>query len=69
MNLITLNDVLEFVQRISEIEGKAYLTDSVNGYKINAKSILGIAATIEWDDVWLEAENDAIYNAVKDYID
>lgn len=68
MNLITLNDVMEFVSKISQIEGEAYLTDSTHGYKINAKSLLGIAATIEWDDVWLEAENEAIYNVVKDYI-
>lgn len=69
MNLITLKDVLDFAQKVSEIDGDVFLTDSSNGYRINAKSILGIAATIEWHDVWIESENEAIYNAVKDYIE
>lgn len=45
---------------------KITITDG-NGLRANAKSLLGAASAIEYEELWLESEKDH-YQAFKDFI-
>ena len=45
--LETLSSVQHFVELMEQIEGSAFLTDGT-GLKVNAKSIMGVAYSIQF---------------------
>lgn len=66
IRLDTFTDVKRFVDIVTKEEGAVYITDG-KGLKVSAKSILGAMYSLEFDNLWCEAEND-IYMAIRDFI-
>ena len=62
IRLDTMTDVNKFVTLVSTINSKVYLQDGKD-FCINAKSILGGLAAIEWTDIYCLSEED-IYNKI-----
>lgn len=63
INLVTMEDVKNFVKIVSTIPGRISITDNSN-YICNAKSILGCLAAMEWDEMYVESEED-IYHRLE----
>ena len=40
---------------------------NTSGYRVNARSVLGCVAALEFEDLWIESEND-IYDKIEKYI-
>lgn len=51
IELVTLNDMQSFVKVVSALPGKISLVDG-NDFCVNAKSLLGAMATIEWNELY-----------------
>lgn len=66
IRLDTFTDVKRFVNIATKEEGAVYITDG-KGLRVSAKSILGAMYSLEFDNLWCEAEND-IYMAIRDFI-
>jgi len=67
LNLVTMSDVQKFVNAASKCEGKVILTDSERNYVVSAKSMLGAIYTLEWDEIWCEADSD-IFHVIQDFM-
>jgi hypothetical protein len=53
IELVTQNDVLEFMNIASQAEGEVYVEDGTGHLRISAKSILGVKmASVEWNDLY-----------------
>lgn len=63
INLVTMEDVKNFVKIASTIPERVSITDGEN-YICNAKSILGCLAAMEWDQMYAESESD-IYHRLE----
>ncbi len=46
INLVTMTDITEFVRICEGIEGRIELFCGKNGYRVNARSILGCLAAL-----------------------
>lgn len=57
IELVTMNDILRFVDTVSAIPGDIRLTDG-HGFCVNAKSVLGAVATVEWNSLYCYSETD-----------
>ena len=57
INLVTMEDVKNFVKIASTAPDKVFVTDG-DHYVGNAKSILGCLAAMEWDNIFAESEFD-----------
>ena len=57
IELVGLTDVNKFVAITSKLPGKIKLTDG-ESYSVNAKSLLGCLASMEWDELYCESEVD-----------
>lgn len=57
IELVTGHDMMEFVQTVTPLKGEIKLTDG-HGLCVNAKSILGAVATVEWNTLYCQSEND-----------
>ncbi len=66
INLVTFKDVQEFIEIVTPLPGSIVLEDPDNGFKINAKSLLGAMASIEWDNIFVISDED-IYTAIKKF--
>ena len=66
INLETNKDIIDFVNIATTVEGYVHLMDG-EGFKVNGKSLLGAVATVEWDSLYCESEND-IYSKIEKYI-
>ena len=66
INLETMSDALALAAITSELAGSITITDG-NGYRVNAKSVVGAIYSLEFDSLWLESEND-IYSSVKQFV-
>lgn len=66
IRLDTFTDAKRFVDIATKEEGAVYITDG-KGLKVSAKSILGAMYSLEFDNLWCEAEND-IYMMIRDFI-
>ena len=53
INLVTTSDITEFVRICEGIEGKIELFCGKNGYRVNARSMLGCLAALEFDELWV----------------
>lgn len=65
INLITLNDIHKFVNIVSQIPERVVLTDGF-GYTVNAKSIIGCIAALEWNNLYVTSETD-IYTKIAEF--
>lgn len=63
IELVTTNDIMEFVRIASNEVGAVKLIDG-NGFCVNGKSLLGAMATVEWKSLYCESEND-IYSRIE----
>lgn len=68
LNLVTLSDVKEFVDIMSKRNSRAVLVDKDHDFIVNAKSLLGAMYSIEWDEIWLETDDD-VYTDIRKFID
>ena len=57
INLVTMEDVKNFVKIASTVPDKVFVTDG-DRYVCNAQSILGCLAAMEWDNIFAESEFD-----------
>lgn len=65
IELVGLSDVNKFVAITSKLPGKIKLTDGEN-YSVNAKSLLGALASMEWDSLYCESDVD-IYTHISEF--
>lgn len=64
IELVGLTDCKELTENI-EMSGKtAFLTDG-NNYRVSAKSLLGAVASLEWDSLYVESNDDIFYEIKK----
>lgn len=66
IRLDTSTDANKFVNITSQLKGKITIIDA-EGYRVNAKSILGALHALEFTEIWCESEYD-IYEAIKNFI-
>lgn len=53
VELVTQNDVLEFMNIANEANSEVYLEDGSGNLRISARSILGVKmASVEWSDLY-----------------
>lgn len=57
IRLDTMKEVQEFVTIASTCNGKVTITDN-NGLMVNAKSLLGVLYSLEFNELWCESEED-----------
>lgn len=55
IELVTIKDIKDFVENISKVKGKVLLVDG-NGMCVNAKSIVGVVAALEWSSLYVVSE-------------
>ena len=68
VELETMTDINKFCSAVSNINADIYLTDNINRFKVNAKSIIGLMlAKIEWSEIFCECEED-IYSAIEPWV-
>ena len=65
IHLETLSDVYDFVKIVDSLETAVYLEDGEN-LRVNAKSIVGAIAALEWKELWCVSSDD-IYSSIKKY--
>lgn len=65
IELVTMSDMLSFVEIASKIEGKVALMDGDN-YCVSGKSILGAVASMEWGSLYCISDAD-IYRQIERY--
>ena len=70
VKLETHNDIVAFNNRAQLFGSEITLTDG-NKYRVNAKSLLGCLASIQWPKKFIETTGNAnsLYNFFEDFID
>ena len=66
IELITMNDCVEFVEKISRCNGSIFL-EGENDFKVNARSLIGALAATEWNNLYCVSDND-IYSVIEWWI-
>ncbi len=66
INLVTMTDINEFVKIASNLRPQVHLIDG-SGFRVNGKSLLGAMATVEWDELYAECDED-IYSDIADFV-
>lgn len=61
IQLVTLNDCARFVAAVNKVGDKVYLESNNGEFRINAKSLLGAMASVEWGDLWVVSDSDIYY--------
>lgn len=64
----TLAEVQKFVRLIEKLSYPVYLTDSKGTFNVNAKSILGVLYSLEFDDLWCVCPDHDIYFLIEDFV-
>ena len=67
IRLETLTDINKFINIVTPLPGKIVVKNSNEDFVVNAKSIFVMICALNYDDLWLESEND-IYNHIKDFL-
>lgn len=67
INLVTMTDITEFIKICEGIEGRVELICGKKGYRVNARSMLGCLAALEFDELWVESDKD-IYSKIEKFI-
>ena len=66
IRLDTMGDVHKFVNIVGKVEGEVYLSDKRN-FRINGKSLLGVMYSLEFDEIWVESDED-IYSKIAEFV-
>ena len=66
VNLDTMHKINAFVAVCSRLDCKVDLIDG-NGYRVSARSLVGVLATMDWSQVFIECEKD-IYAYVQEFL-
>lgn len=67
INLVTMTDITEFVRICEAAEGRIELFCGKKGYRVNARSMLGCLAALEFDEMWVDSDND-IYDKIEKFV-
>lgn len=65
IELVTITDIQNFVNVVSSLPGKVMLTDG-SDFCVNAKSLLGAMATVEWNELYCVA-SEPIYTSIQKF--
>ena len=65
IELVGMSDINKFIAITTKLPGIIKLTDGDN-YSVSAKSLLGALASMEWDELYCESEND-IYTHIAEF--
>lgn len=55
IELVTIKDIKDFVEDVSKVKGEVLLVDG-NGMCVNAKSIIGVVAALEWSSLYVVSQ-------------
>lgn len=66
INIDTMSAIQEFVNIAQGIDAKVDLIDG-EGYRVSSKSLVGALATMDWNEVFVECEQD-IYSKISDFV-
>jgi hypothetical protein len=66
VNLDTMSKINAFVAICSRLDCKVDLIDG-SGYRVSAKSLVGVLASMDWNQVFIECEKD-IYAYVQEFL-
>ena len=66
IRLDTQTDVNNFVSTVIGLPFSVTVTDN-NGLRVNAKSLLGMLYSLEFEELWCECQFD-IYEIIKDFV-
>lgn len=65
--LDTMSDVREFVKIVQDYDKhNIFITDG-NRMRVNAKSVIGVLYSMEFDNIWIESDID-IYSKISKFI-
>lgn len=65
--LDTMSDVREFVKIVQDYDKhNIFITDG-NQMRVNAKSIIGVLYSMEFDNIWIESDID-IYSKISKFV-
>ena len=67
INLITTTDMTEFVKACESVDGRVELFCRKSGYRVNAKSMLGALAAMEFSDLYVDSDMD-IYSKIEPWV-
>ena len=65
IELVGMNDVNKFVSIVTGLPGVIKLTDGEE-YTVNARSVIGALASMEWDRLYCESDTD-IYTKIQKF--
>lgn len=65
IELVTITDIQNFVNVVSSLPGKITLTDG-SDFCVNAKSLLGAMATVEWSELYC-VSSEPIYTSIQKF--
>ena len=69
VNLDTYSRIQKFVTIINQNGIQASLVTGDGLYRVNARSLLGALATMDWSsDVWVESADD-IYSQIEEFVE
>lgn len=67
IRLDTMSEINNFVADMTKYGGKVSLTDKERNFVVSAKSMLGAVYSMEWDEIWVECDED-IYHLIRKYM-
>lgn len=67
IRLDTMSDINHFVADMTKCPSKVSLTDKDRNFVVSAKSMLGAVYSMEWDEIWVECDDD-IYHLIRKYM-
>lgn len=67
INLVTMSDITEFTNICQKIDGKVELFCKKTDYRVNGKSLLGCLAAMEFEEVYVDSDED-IYGKIEKFV-
>lgn len=67
INLVTMTDITEFIKICEGIEGRVELICGKKGYCVNARSMLGCLAALEFDEMIVDSDVD-FYDKIEKFV-
>lgn len=67
VNLITTSDMNDFVDACRKVDGRVELFCKKSGYRVNAKSLLGCYAATEFDETYVDSDEE-IYPFIEQWV-
>lgn len=64
----TLHDVLDLIGKMASSETPIYLTNADRTKMLGARSVISELTALDWDEVWVESEDENLYVAIKDVV-